>query len=324
MKLIATFQVVKATKTLGKIEAYMTRDQGARYRKHLREFMPQMEDAYREDEKPFRKHLGASLIGRECERELWYGFRWAKEKDFPGRVLRLFNRGHLEEARFLALLAMIDCELWTQDQEGKQFRISLHGGHYGGSIDGVALGIPDLPPNEACLLEFKTHNDKSFTNLVEEGVRQSKFEHYAQMQQYMANLGLRFALYLATNKNNDDLYGEIISYDEENAKRFSDRALRVIGSVFPPDRIANTASWYKCRFCDYKGICHRGETPARNCRSCVYSRAQLDGTWICTQPLEELAQADPIGLSENDQFTGCVNYKQGLLDPEYSEDDIPF
>ena len=24
----------------------------------------------------FRSHLGASLIGKECERALWYDFRW--------------------------------------------------------------------------------------------------------------------------------------------------------------------------------------------------------------------------------------------------------
>ena len=44
-----------------------------------------------------RAHLGASMIGRECNRALWYGFRWATVPNFPGRVLRLFKRGHDEE-----------------------------------------------------------------------------------------------------------------------------------------------------------------------------------------------------------------------------------
>src|SRR5208283_4628088 len=52
----------------------------------------------------FRKHLGASDIGHQCERYLWYKFRWMCEPKFSGRMLRLFNRGHLEEARFIEWL----------------------------------------------------------------------------------------------------------------------------------------------------------------------------------------------------------------------------
>ena len=41
----------------------------------------------------FRTHLGASLIGKACERALWYDFRWTTKAKFPGRVLRLFETG---------------------------------------------------------------------------------------------------------------------------------------------------------------------------------------------------------------------------------------
>ena len=47
-------------------------------------------------EKP-RGHLGGSLLGHHCERWLWLSFRWAVQESFPGRVLRLFRRGHNEE-----------------------------------------------------------------------------------------------------------------------------------------------------------------------------------------------------------------------------------
>lgn len=47
-----------------------------------------------------RSHLGASQIGKECARELWYNFRWVKTIKFDGRMHRLFNRGHKEEDRF--------------------------------------------------------------------------------------------------------------------------------------------------------------------------------------------------------------------------------
>ena len=43
----------------------------------------------------FRTHLGASLIGKACERALWYDFRWTTKAKFPGRVLRLLSLIHI-------------------------------------------------------------------------------------------------------------------------------------------------------------------------------------------------------------------------------------
>jgi len=59
-----------------------------------------------------RSHLGASLIGHECKRYLWFTFRWVYHHKFSGRQQRLFNRGHREEARFLEWLRGIGCEVW--------------------------------------------------------------------------------------------------------------------------------------------------------------------------------------------------------------------
>src|SRR5690606_58877 len=55
-------------------------------------------------ESEFRGHLGGSLIGRKCSRQLWYTFRWAGKEQFKGRMLRLFERGHKEEFRFVKYL----------------------------------------------------------------------------------------------------------------------------------------------------------------------------------------------------------------------------
>lgn len=64
-----------------------------------------------------RRHLGASLIGHECSRYLWYTFRWVKAPDFDGRMYRLFQRGHLEENRFIEYLEGIGCTVWADDLE---------------------------------------------------------------------------------------------------------------------------------------------------------------------------------------------------------------
>ena len=130
---------------LKEIDDQIERDQGARFRGFLKDLLPKMDDAYRGEEDAFRSHLGASQIGRECDRQLWLGFRWAKRARFDGRILRLFNRGHLEEARFVAMLKCIGCEVWYEKPDGGQFKISRHSGHYGSAVDCFLRGIPEMP-----------------------------------------------------------------------------------------------------------------------------------------------------------------------------------
>jgi len=305
-----------ASKTLAAIAHAMEADQGAKFRALQRINLPLAEDAYREDEKPFRGHLGASLLGRECAREIWYGFHWVTRPHFEGRMLRLFNRGHLEEARFISLLQMIGATVWQHDENGKQFRIKGYKGHFGGSQDGVAQGIPDIP-DEPCLVEFKTHNDKSFLKLagkrVEdkaspwghrweggEGVMKAKWEHFVQMQIYMGYWGLRWALYMAANKNDDDIYAELIAFDPGQYNRFLDRAASIIDAAEPPPRISNSPGWFKCKFCDHAPVCHGDRLPEINCRTCAASKVLEDGKWFCAATEQE--------IDEELQYKACSGY----------------
>jgi hypothetical protein len=280
---------ILATKTLAAIEAAFQEDQGAKYRGLLGQLMPLAGDAYDTKNEMFRNHLGASLIGRECARELWYSFHWCKEVNFEGRMLRLFNRGHLEEPRMVALLMMIGCEVWQVNAEGKQFRISGHRGHFGGSMDAVAIGIPDLPLDMPVLCEFKTHGEKSFLKLVADGVVSAKFEHYVQMTLYMGKNNLAAALYCAVNKNTDELHMEVLHFDESVYKRYLDRSVMIIDSVEPPPRISTTPGFFKCKFCDYQQLCHLKELPAVNCRTCSKSRIADEGKWWCEMSQTEIS-----------------------------------
>jgi len=68
-------------------------------------------------EQGHRNHLGASELGEECWRKLWYGFRWVKQEIFDGRMLRLFNVGHSAEPRFVQYLRGIGFEVKEFAQE---------------------------------------------------------------------------------------------------------------------------------------------------------------------------------------------------------------
>ncbi|KKK61528.1 hypothetical protein LCGC14_3013440, partial [marine sediment metagenome] len=133
------------------------------------------------DAEPTRGYLGASIIGHPCERYLWYCFRQCCSSDFSGRMYRLFETGDREEGRMAANLRSIGCEVHDHDDVGKQFEVSALGGHFSGHMDGCALGIPEAPKTWH-VLEFKTHNAKSFKKLEKEGVQKSKPQHFSQMQ----------------------------------------------------------------------------------------------------------------------------------------------
>lgn len=289
-----------ASKTLAAINNALIEDQGAKYRSLLRHSMPLAEDAYSDKESDFRAHLGASLIGRECSRELWYSFRWATLKKHDGRILRLFNRGHLEEPRFVALLQMIGCTVYQHTPEGKQYRISGHKGHYGGSLDAVISNCPDMP-DIPILGEFKTHGDKSFQILKTGGVMSAKWEHFIQCQQYMGKNNLTAALYMAVNKNDDEIHAEIIMFDQVQYQKYLDRSVMVIDSPTPPPKINESPGWFKCKFCDHKETCHNGKPMHETCRSCVNAVPIADGKWHCSLEL--------ITLTEEAQLAACPAYK---------------
>lgn len=304
-----TRAINKASKTLAAIENAIRADQGASYRQHLQQVLPHIGDAYRGHDEPFRTHLGASVIGGECGRAIWYGFHWATKPEFGGRILRLFNRGHLEEGRFIAALLTIGVQIFQQDEHGKQFRISDVGGHFGGSGDGVAVGIPDLPQGTPCLLEFKTHNDKSFKKLATDGVRAAKFEHYVQMNVYMRKMGLPVALYGAVNKNDDDFYMEIVTLDTATADQFIDRARTVIMMRTAPAKVNNSPGWFACSWCDHKPVCHLGAAPARNCRTCTHAEAREDGQWHCTHAVAGNVGGSSVITKQEQLNCDCDFYK---------------
>ena len=284
-----------ATKTIAAIRQGIEKDQGTAFRKALQDLLPKMEDAYRESGKGYRSHLGASLIGRDCAFELWLGYRWVEKATFNERILRLFNRGHLEEARFLAMLISAGIEVWYETETGGQFKFSDIDGHFGSSLDGIVI-VPDL--NEAAYAEFKTHGDKSFKKLQKEGVQNSTYEHYVQMQICMDAYDLKYGVYFAVNKNDDDLHIEIVKLDKEVVKAYRTRARGIIYAQEAPPRISNKSSWYQCKFCNKKDVCHNKAKPDINCRTCALAHPTKTG-WSCSRSRPELQDSPELGCEEH-------------------------
>lgn len=258
-----------------------------------------------------RNHLGGSVIGRSCEREVWLSWRWARRPDFPGRIIRLFRRGQDEEEKVVADLRAIGLEVHDTDPKtGRQFRVEHMAGHFGGSLDGAVKGVPG---HEATwmVLEIKTSASKPFAKLVKQGVEKAKPEHFAQMQTYMRLTGMKMALYLAVQKDDDELYTELVPFDKGKADAMLQRAENLIKATEPPARIADSPAWYECKWCDHRDTCHGEEAPLVNCRTCVHATPDLSGDhhcrWVCGKHNRP--------LTRQDQEAGCEDhlYIPGLL-----------
>lgn len=248
-----------------------------------------------------RAHCGASGIGRACERQVFYSFRWYAAPEFEGRVLRLFRRGQDEESVFLDDLRAIGVEVSEGPEPDGQWRFSEIEGHFGGSMDGAALGLIEAPKTWH-VLEFKTHNRKSFDHLQKNGVEKSKPEHFAQMMVYMHLSKMSRACYLAVCKDSDRRYMERIEYDGFYAGELIEKAKRIIYAQEPPARISERPDYYLCKWCDYYEVCHHDGTPERNCRTCTMSGPVSAGNWLCAK------SGDLITIGT--QKTGCEQYNQ--------------
>lgn len=295
-----------AEKTLTAIEEALAADNCGQYRQQLRHLLPKMEDAYRGEEKPYRNHQGASGIGDECARKVQLRWRWVQIPTFPPRVLRLFNRGHLEEARFLSLLMCIpNVQLWYETETGGQIKWSTHAGHYGSALDGVAVGLPDVPNGAPTYTEFKTANNKGFQGFVKDGCRMHNMTYFVQTQQCMKYMNLQYTLFMVVNKETDELYAEIIEYDAEIADKYSGRAENIIYTTEALPRLSNMATFWKCRFCDVKEVCHGKTLPEINCRTCCHWSASREGGYTCERGRHTTVNSDT-------SHTGC---KEHVYDP---------
>ena len=245
----------------------------------------------------WRAHLGCSTIGDECERKAWYTYRWHTRTHHTGRILRLFDRGSREESPLVADIRKSGIEVLDVNPTTKRQWSFRHPDipAFGGSMDGICRGWFD---NDQWIgLEIKTASSSKFREFTRHGVRLTSPTYYAQVQSYMHLSQMMktecpplFAcLELVVNKDNDELFAEVIEYNREAAEELEVKARRILDAPRATDlvRISPTPDFWKCKFCDHK-LCHdESIIPARNCRSCKHVN-RTDYTWRCTLKKQRL------------------------------------
>jgi len=249
-----------------------------------------------EQEQELRPYLGGSQIGHSCERYLWFSFRWCFVAVFPARMMRLFNRGHREEACFIHELEKVGVKCY-----GDQTEVVFGHGHAKSHCDGMALGIIEAPKTEH-LLEFKTMKESKFKEVMKKGVKNFSATYYGQTQIYMLKLNLTRCMWGAVNKNDDSYYWERIKLDTGFANDLDRKAERVILAEAPPKRLF-PPTWFECKYCDARLVCTGKAEVHKTCRTCAHMDLLPAGKWAC-------GLYDDLILATGQQRLACSAYKQ--------------
>lgn len=221
-----------------------------------------------------RRYLGASEIGEECSRKLWLQFHgYIKPEVFEPRMLRLFKRGHHEEHKLECHLREIGFEIIEDCFSQKRWT--------SGFVSGAADGILSKDGLMYCA-EYKTHSDKSFNTLKRGELAKTHPKHFAQCQINASKFDCVGTIYLAVNKNNDELFCDIVLVDPDVVAAIDAKGEFITMSDNPPDRIASKSTAFSCKFCNAKDVCFGFELPQVDCRGCTsHVKVQKFGTFRC-------------------------------------------
>lgn len=196
-----------------------------------------------------RNYIGASSIGSDCLRQIWYGYQGFEAGEIPAATRRTWDIGKHLEGLILDWLESAGLEISRSWMDLKSQNVKQFQGH----LDSVWI-----KKGEAfAIIEVKTAKDSSFKIFVNKGVKIWNPQYYAQVQSYMGMSSIHSAYILVLNKDNSDIFDELVTFDEKFYKGLEDKALMISSSNIEPPRINGSALWYQCKLCKYNKECHK-------------------------------------------------------------------
>lgn len=207
-----------------------------------------IEKAQEQDNDEARDYIGASSIGSDCLRQIWYQFKGVKAQKVPSRFRRTWAIGkHLEG---LVVQWLRDAGVMV-DLSAKTYE-ACDMPYFQGHFDGIiTVG------KTRSILEIKTAKDASFKIFVKKGLKLWNPQYYAQIQSYMGMSGITKAFILVLNKDNSEISDELITFDANYYESLVEKAKMIYGANIEPPRINGSALWYACKMCKFNKVCHQ-------------------------------------------------------------------
>lgn len=255
-----------------------------------------------------RPYIGYSSLNAPCPRAIWYSFRWVGWIYVRPQLQRIFDRGNMEEKRIItdlvakgmtcfARINNEDVPITGEIGEEQEEFIGI-GGHVHGHCDGRIIGVPDAPKT-VHLLEIKTMKDSKFKSYKKYGLEKVHPTYWGQIHSYMGKMKLNRCLFVVTNKDNEERSYKRFKFDKDIYKDMEAVAIDILTTEIPPQKIGD-ATWFECKFCDWREVCHKGKEILRTCRTCENVSIEDFGIWRCDLTNEP--------LTKKNQFDACRNY----------------
>ena len=198
-----------------------------------------------------RDYLGASQLGEECDRKIWYTYHRPSPKIEP-RVQRIFDMGNLIEDYLIKILIESGLEVWDTDKEtGKQF--GFVDGPVKGHCDGVIKDIPES--SKPHLLEIKSAKNSRFNDIKKNGIQSSNDQYWVQAQVYAHKLKLERILFIVMNKDTSELYKERFHVEHIIAEGAITRGKEIVAMKTEPKRADKSSTFYNCKWCNFREEC---------------------------------------------------------------------
>lgn len=237
-----------------------------------------------------RHYLGASEIGDECYRKLFYSFRGVAKRIISISGIKAIQDGYQqEETTIKRLRALKNIELHNDDGNGNQLGFELLLSHFRGHVDGIIKGLLQSPKTYH-IFEHKAINEKRFNELnksiQEKGekgaLRNFDIIYFSQAQIYMHAFQLERHYLVASLPGGRGHTSCRTDYDKKYAEGIIEKAKIIIFDNWTiPARLSDKREFYKCKFCAFQKVCHDGDFPLVNCKTCRYSEPINGGIRKC-------------------------------------------
>ena len=230
-------------------------------------------------------NMGASSISTACDKATWLDFHWCINDYKEPKMVRLLHLGEILEGEMAQLLRSLGMDLqYTGDDQIKVFIAP----HFVCKPDGIIFSGVPTAEKTVHVWESKSSNKKHFEELQKKGLQNAKPEHYIQMQCEMRaasiflNQKVERGFYTSYCKDNSELYAERIDFDESTLNVYLEKAERIRLAEYMPEGLSDNPNFEGCKYCNKSHFCHfTHEVENINCRTCIHSTPEKDGTWSC-------------------------------------------
>lgn len=205
-----------------------------------------------------RGYLGFSEIGNPCLRYLWIKYHYPQLKEpMSEKQAAIFENGHWVERKLIQQMRDSGIIITGQQKEASYFD-----GQFKGHIEGFFENHPEYGKIP---FEIKGLNQTSFKELVKKEAKAKFYNYYVQAQINMYSHEFDKLVFIAENKNNQDLYEEVVLLDTDCVQETLNKAERVLFGPIP-QMLSSRRDWWQCCSCQFNHdeACRkrwRGESP---------------------------------------------------------------